>query len=81
MGDEEEAEPVRKILESLEGLAALVSEIKLIPIPSVLTAWRAPHASVIALQVFLSLALFIGLFCSLHLGGRGGGALSRKCCL
>lgn len=71
VGDEE-AEPVRKILESLEGPAMLVSEVKLIQVPSVLTTWRAPHPAVIALQLLLTLPFLTGLFSSLHLGGKGG---------
>lgn len=50
----------------------LVSEVKLIQVSSVLTVWRAPHPAVIALQVLLTLAFLIGLFSSLHLGGKGG---------
>jgi hypothetical protein len=49
----------------------VISEVKLIQVPSAITAWRAPHPAVIALQVFLPLALFMGLFSSLHLGRVG----------
>lgn len=66
-----EAETVKKMLEPSQGLAVLASEVKLIQVPSVLTARRAPHTAVITLQLSLSLTLFIGLFCSLHLGGKG----------
>lgn len=44
----------------------MVSEVKFIQVPGVLTAGSAPHPAVIALQLTLSLALFIGLFGSLY---------------
>lgn len=50
----------------------MVSEVKLIQVPCILSTRRAPYTAVIALQLTLSLAFFIGLFCSLHLGGRRG---------
>lgn len=56
----------------LKGPGRVVSEVKLIQVAGVLTAGGAPHAAVIALQVALSLALFIGLFGSLHLEGKRG---------
>lgn len=50
----------------------LVSEVKLIQVPSVLTTRRAPHPAVIALQLLLTLPFLTGLFSPLHLGGKGG---------
>lgn len=56
----------------LRGPGRVVSEVKFIQVPGVLTTGSAPHPAVIALQLTLSLALFIGLFGSLHLGGKRG---------
>jgi hypothetical protein len=50
----------------------VVSEVKFIQVPRVFTTGRAPHPAVVALQLTLSLALFIGLFGSLYLGGKRG---------
>lgn len=50
----------------------MVSEVKFIQVPRVFTTGRAPHPAVVALQLTLSLALFIGLFGSLYLGGKRG---------
>ena len=44
----------------------MVSEVKFIQVPRVFTTGRAPHPAVVALQLTLSLALFIGLFGSLY---------------
>lgn len=56
----------------LKGPGRVASEVKLIQVPCVLTTGGAPHSAVIALQLTLALALFIGLFGSLHLGGERG---------
>lgn len=48
-------------------MVVVISEVKLIQVPSALPASRAPHPAVIALQIFLPLPLLLRLFSSLHL--------------
>lgn len=54
-------------------MVVVISEVKLIQVPSALPTSRAPHPAVIALQIFLPLPLLLRLFGSLHLvvGGVG----------